>query len=164
MTKPCVIAQSTFIVGITELEIKWVLVLAVTYSHNTVEVGGTHAPAGCVSVRVCKRGGECGTNWDLLTSSLSKWHRRHELRLHSCLVAGDIEAHAWTHRSSKRMRRSSLLLLMLRKNNGNYPPLECILVHLECLEWVEMKGTKKSIWIHASLTTSSTDCDLFTAF
>lgn len=30
------------------------LVLAVTYSHNTVEVGGTHAQTVCVRTCVCK--------------------------------------------------------------------------------------------------------------
>lgn len=65
--------------------------------------------------------GGWGTNRDLFTSSLSKWHHRRELRLHSCLMAGDIEAHAWTHRSSKRMRRSLLPLLVRRKNNGSPP-------------------------------------------
>lgn len=113
------------------------------------------------SMYMCaKRGGECGTNRDLPTSSLSKWHHRHELRLHSCLMAGDIEAHAWTHRSSKRMRRSSLPLLRPRKTMAY--PLKCTRAHLECLECVEMgmeKGGKIHLG-HASLTRSLTDCDL----
>lgn len=33
-------------------------------------------------------------NGDRPTSSLSKWHHSRSLRLHSCLMAGDIGAHA----------------------------------------------------------------------
>lgn len=40
---------------------------------------------------------------------------------------------------------------------------KCTLAHLECLQWVGMgikNGRKKSIWFHASLSRSLTDCDL----
>lgn len=137
------------------------LVLAVTYTHNTVEVGGTHAQT-CVYVHVCvKGGGGCATNRDLPTSSLSKWHHRRELRLHSCLMAGDIEAHAWTHRSSKRMRRSLLPLLVPRKNNGSPPQVHTCTPGMSRMSGDgNEKGGKKSIWFHASRTRSLTDCDL----
>lgn len=67
--------------------------------------------------------------WDvdraLSTSSLRKWRHRSELRHHSCLMAGDSGAHAWTRRSSKRMRRSSLPPLVPRKTMApppHHPP------------------------------------------
>lgn len=73
LTKSCIIAQSNLITVITELEIWCTLVLAVTYSHIAVAVGGKHGHTVCV--RTCAwRGGGCGTNRDLPTSSLSKWH------------------------------------------------------------------------------------------
>lgn len=61
----------------------------VTCGHNTAEVsgreGGSHLNVG-------------EEEWDvdraLSTSSLRKWRHRSELRLHSCLMAGDSGAHA----------------------------------------------------------------------
>lgn len=88
---------------------------------------------------------------DLLTSSLSKWHQGDELQLHSCLMAGDIEEHAPTHRSSKRMRRPFASTACDEENNGSRPQVRS--------RTPGMSGVK-SIWLHACLTISLTDCDL----
>lgn len=126
----------------------------VTRSHNPAEVGGTlgsHVNAGEE---------EQGVDRALSATSLTKWHHRSELRLHSCLVAGDNGAHAWTRRSSKRMRRTSLPPLVPRKT---MVPPRSHYAHLECRERgrrQRKRGAKKSIWFHSSLTRRLTDGDL----
>lgn len=108
--------------------------------------------------------------WDvdraLSTSSLRKWRHRSELRLHSCLMAGDSGAHAWTRRSSKRMRRSSLPPLVPRKTMAPPPPppsgftLYTPGMSRASGDGKERGAQKKSIWFHSPLTRSLTDGDL----
>lgn len=158
--KPHIISQSAFTASIATLQVQWILVLAVTHNHNTVEVGGTRAQTSACT-KCVKGGGEHRANRGLRTSSLSKWHHRRELRLHSCFMAGDIEAHAWTHHPSKRMKRS----LLSCAQEKQCQPLSSARLHTWNVEWVEMgnkktEKKKESIWIRAFLTRSLTDCDL----
>lgn len=116
----------------------------VTRSHNPAEVGGTrgsHANAGEE---------EQGVDRALSATSLTKWHHRSELRLHSCLVAGDNGAHAWTRRSSKRMRRTSLPPLVSRKTMVPPPsPFTlCTPGMSRAGETAKKEGSKKKKKIH----------------